>query len=58
MSIPPSYLAIGMGGHFEGFVGCGEAKLAGKLQCSFRSQPTAQKCIVSNTKTTTVYDRV
>ena len=22
MSIPPSYLAIGMGGHFEGFGGC------------------------------------
>ena len=38
MSIPPSYLAIGMGGHFEGFVGCGESQ-ASRETAMFVSLP-------------------
>ncbi len=38
MTMSPSYLAIGMGGHFEGFVGCGESQ-ASRETAMFVSLP-------------------
>ena len=37
MTMSPSYLAIGMGGHFEGFVGCGESQASRLLHNTLMS---------------------
>ena len=42
MTIPPSYLGIGMGGHFEGFRG-GKGKSPNPAICSRKPSPSTKQ---------------